>query len=283
MKNLPFKLLSVTFVVALLVTSVVQAQQRDNRQGQPGQRGQHGFGGFGGPRVAGGNLLFLLRVEEVRKEIRLDEIQVELVKAVEEEVHSNQPPQRFNFREATEKEREKYFAERRARVEKDAKATKKMLATVLSKDQMKRLTEISIQQQGTGILNDSDVAEQLNITAEQKERIAETQQASSEELRSKMREFFQGGNRGGNRRGFEGENFEEIRKKLTELRAKAVKNVLAVLTPEQQKQFDAMKGKKFEMPRRPFGGRGVFGGGRRQGRPDGGDRSKRPQRPGSDQ
>jgi hypothetical protein len=220
----------------------------------------------------------LLRVEEVREELGLDETQEELVQAVEEEVRGDRPRQRFNFRDASEEERQKFFADLRARAEKDAKAAKEMLAAVLSKDQMLRLSQISIQQQGTGALTHPDVEKQLSITAEQKEKIEKVQQTTSEELRSKMREIFRG--RGRDRDDFRDENFEELRGKLTALRADAQKQVLALLSPDQQKQFETMQGKKFEMPSRGFGRRG--GRGRGQGRSGRDDRPRRSRRPESD-
>ena len=277
MKSRPFNIFAAMVVAALLITSVAEAQQERDQGARRGRRGFGGFGGFRGRRGRGGNLLFLLRVKEVREEIKLTETQDELVKFVEEEVRGHQPQPRFNFREATDEEREKYFSERLARAKKEAKAAKEMLATFLSKDQVKRLTEISIQQQGIGALNDSDVAKLLKITPEQKEKIEKTQQANREEMRAKRRELFQDG-------GFGSGNFQEMREKRTALRTEADKKVLAELTPEQQKQFEAMKGEKFEMPRRRFGGRGDFGGGRRRGHPGRGegDRPRRPRRPESD-
>ena len=293
MQNRRFVTLTAALIAALFIATVAQAQDKKERQrsgDRSGQRrgsGGRGFGGpgfggrFGGP--GGGGLLSLLRVEEVRKEIKLDETQEELVKVVEDEVRGDQPERRFDFREATEKEREKYFAERRARAEKQAKAANGMLATVLSKDQMKRLTQINIQLQGVSALSDADVAKKLKLTDKQRQQISKTQRESSDEVRSKMREIFQGGSRGG--------NFEEIRAKMTALRTEADKKVLAVLTTQQQKQFDEMKGKKFDMPRRGFGGRGGgrggFGGGRggvggrggRGGQRGGGERKRPPSEP----
>jgi len=83
-----------------------------------------------------------------------------------------------------------------------------------------------------------------------------------------------------------------MREKFDEARKKGDAKVLAVLTADQKKQFDEMKGKPFEVDRRALlsgGGRGGQqggsrgqGGGDRGGRPGGeggGDRGKRPQRP----
>jgi Spy/CpxP family protein refolding chaperone len=71
---------------------------------------------------------------------------------------------------------------------------------------------------------------------------------------AQMRELFQGG--GGDR--------EAIQAKMQELRRAADAKVLAVLTPEQQKKFEEMKGKPFAMPE-GFG-RGGFGPGGPGGR-----------------
>ena len=281
MRSLPLRTLAATMIAALLITSVAEAQQREDRRRQRGERGQRGqreSRRFGGQRGGGSNLPSLLRLDEVRKDIQLDETQAELVEVAEDEARGDRSRQRFNFQDASDEEREKYFAERRARAEKEARAAKEMLATILSKEQMTRLTEISIQQKGTGALTTPDVVSQLKITAEQKEKIEKAQQASADEVRSKMRELFRGGNRGGSGDG----NFDEMRKKMTALRADADKKILAVLTAEQQSQFEVMKGKKIDLPQRGFGRRDGFGRGGRQGRRGGGNRPRRPQRPDSE-
>jgi hypothetical protein len=75
------------------------------------------------------------------------------------------------------------------------------------------------------------------------------------------------------------ENFDRdaAREKMTKLREQIEKDVLAVLTASQKKQFEQMKGEPFEMPRPEFGGRGR-GGQDGQGGPQGG--GNRPRRPG---
>ena len=52
--------------------------------------------------------------------------------------------------------------------------------------------------------------------------------------------------------------------KIAEMRKDSDAKLLAVLTPDQQKKFEAMKGKAFAMPE--GGGRGFGGGGGNRGR-----------------
>lgn len=78
---------------------------------------------------------------------------------------------------------------------------------------------------------------------------------------------------------FQGGNREGIREKMQEMRKEAEGKVLAVLTGDQKKKFEEMKGEPFEMPQRTR----TRGGGRRGGggQGEGGGRG-RPQRPASD-
>lgn len=280
MKKRCAQALVAAFIAAFVITTMTQAQEQ-RRQRPGGRQGRIGFGDRGfGMRGGSTSLLSLLRIHEVRKELKLDDTQQASVRSIEDEVRGDQPRGRVNFRELSQEAREKYFAERRARAQREAKAAKEKLPTILSEDQMKRLTEISLQVQGVRALSDPEFTARLKLTDEQKGQIQAARRESSEESREKMRELFQGDFAEGNRDGMR-EKFEAIRKE-------ADAKVLAVLTKEQQEQFEDMKGKSFDMPRGAFGfgqrggrggpgarGRGGFGGAsrKREGVPD---RPKRP-------
>ena len=72
-----------------------------------------------------------------------------------------------------------------------------------------------------------------------------------EKMREGMRELFTSG---GGREG--------MREKIEKMRKDMEGDVLGVLTSDQKKKFEEMKGEKFEMPEGAFGrgGRGGFGG-----------------------
>jgi len=249
-----------SFVLVLAATVAAYAQPG-------GGRGQGG-GGFGG----GTSRMALLNIEAIQKELGLTEDQVAAIKKLRDEsrpmrggrgeggerrrprgngdearaatarwyfVQDEQPRQRGQL---SEEDRARF----RAQAEERAKKEKDELAKILKPEQVKRLREIYIQVAGTSALSDSEVAAELKITDEQKQKISKAR----EESFAGMRELFTGG---GDR--------EAARTKMEEMRKKADASVLAVLTEDQKKQFEEMKGKKFDLPE------GALRGGRQGGRP----------------
>jgi len=240
-----------TFIFTTFVEAQEEGQQRrrrDDRQGGGQREGRGGRGpgqGGAGPR-RGRDLLSLLRIEEVRTEIKLEKGQEKSVDEIAKKLRGERGD-RPNFRDLSKEERTKMLAERREAAEKRAAEAKKMLAGVLNEQQLKRLNEIKIQVEGIRALNDDEVAAKLEITDEQQGKI----EAAEDANRDKMQEAMQG-RRGGRDSG----DREAAMKKMEELRKSAESSVLDILTKEQQAQFAAMQGKKFDMPQPRFGGRG---------------------------
>lgn len=132
-----------------------------------------------------------------------------------------------------------------------AREEKARLAEVLLPEQAKRLSEIYIQVAGMGALQDEEVATELGINDAQKAKLADVQRQNQEVVGAAMREMFQGGG-GGDR--------DAARAKMEQLRKDNDAKLLAVLSSDQQKKFDALKGKAFAMPENAFRGPGGPGG-----------------------
>lgn len=269
-------LIMLALVTAVAGAEVAKAQQPQGgpRQGGPGGFGGFGggFGGFGRGGFGGGGLLGLARIEAVQKEIEaLDEQVADINKLVEEQ-RAQRPGQgdrpQVNFQELSEEERNKLIAEFRERAEKQAAETNAKLEEILLPNQIKRLKEIALQQQGTQALNSPEVAEQLKITDEQKEKLAAANRENQEAMQKAFADLRGGGGQ---------PDFAAMGEKMRELRKAADDKLLAVLTDEQKAEFEKLKGEPFEIPREAFG-RGGFGGGRRPGgRPEGEGAPARPQ------
>lgn len=278
-------------LLAMLTTDVL-AQRGGGRGGQGGPGGRFGGGGPGGRGGGGDMTMGLLRIEAVREEIELMPDQSDALKKLEEQQQSQRGERPdFDFRNASEEEREKFFEEQTKKREEAAKKTREQLEEVLFPEQMERLDQIAIQLQGVGALGTEKVQEALKITDAQKEKLAEVQSAMRDKMGTMMREMFQNRGQGGDGGGFDR---DAMREKMTEAREEVEKEILGVLTSDQKKKFEEMKGEKFEMPegqRFGFGGGrggpGGFGGGRggpggdRGGR-GGGDRGGRGGRPQSE-
>ena len=168
-----------------------------------------------------------------------------------EELRAQRGEDRPNFRDMSEEERTKAFEEMRKRGEEQAKVVREKLGGILLPHQMERLEQISLQMQGTGALNNPEIAAKLGVTDEQKQKISDVLRANMETMRERMRDAFQGGDQAG------------AMEKMTALRKESEGKVLAVLNDDQRKKYEEMKGKPFEMPR------GMFGRGRGPGGPGG--------------
>lgn len=214
-------------------------------------------GRFGG---RGDSPLGLLRSDEVQKELEItDEQKAEITKILEES-RGDRP--RINFRDLSEEQRREKFAELREQAQKRAAETMTKVEGVLLPPQVKRLKQLGIQARGLRALSDDEVAKTLKLTDDQQKEIA----AAYEKSAQQMRELFQGGNR------------EGAREKLTDLRKQTEETILGVLTDDQKKEFENLKGEAFELPQRTFG-RGRRQGGRDGARPRGdGQRPNRPDR-----
>jgi hypothetical protein len=198
-----------------------------------------------GGRGGGGRGFFppsnarLLAIDEVRTEIGVKDDQKAkidpLLADARERMQSG-----FNFegfRDLSESEREKRMTEFRQRAEEVNNEVDAKLATILDSKQMERLAQLRLQQEGPSAIARAEVAEELNLTKEQRDKVAKIQEDS---------------------RGGGGGDFAAMR----ERREKANADILAVLTEEQKTKWNEMKGKEFTFPDR--GGRGQGGGNRQR-------------------
>ncbi|QDV21878.1 hypothetical protein [Aureliella helgolandensis] len=269
---------ALSLALCVCFASAVEAQQ-DGQRGQRGQRGQGGpggpggggRGGFGGP--GGGSmggaldLLGLLRMEEVRADVGMEEATYEAVQAA-------QPSMRELFQIRDE-------AERTAKLKEMNTKAQETLDEVLAPKQQKRLMGLLVQQRGLMAATNELVAKEIKLDEAGIKKVTEAATKAGEGMREKMREMFQGGNRE-----------DMTREKMEEMRASAQKDVDAaigaVLTAEHKAALEALKGAKFEFPEATGGGRGGAGGGRggagggRGGQGGQGGGRQRGARPGAD-
>lgn len=273
---------SMVWVLSLVLGLASWSEAQDRRGGFGGSRFGRGFSrSFDKPT--------LLRSDQVRDELKLDDSNREKVEKVLAS-YSEKAREFWGGRGASDEERQEMQKKREALV----KATEKELAGILNAEQMKRLNEIHLQQRGISALTDKSFAKTLKLSAEQIGKVEAVMAWQGDEMGKLFESLRSGGDRGGRRgggrdRGDRGGRrgggrdsgqrggFGEMREKMESIRKETETKVLAVLNAEQTKHFADLKGKPFELDRRALfgGGRGFRGGdGGRGGRREGG-RSKR--------
>jgi Spy/CpxP family protein refolding chaperone len=184
-----------------------------------GMVAQRGFAQEGGRRGGGRgmNLISVAANADVQKELTLSPEQIAKVKVVTDA---------YTTAAGALRDRQIRGAEMQAAVAKLVEEHKPKLAEAISADQMKRLEEIVLQARGAGALSDEAVAKALDLSDDQKAKIAE----ANKQYTDKVREAGGGG----------GEQTRELRQERDEA-------IMGVLTQEQKDKLASMKGKEFDV------------------------------------
>jgi Spy/CpxP family protein refolding chaperone len=223
-------------MAAAVVVALVSSLALAQREG--GRRGRGGReGGPDGPRGPI-PMARLASADEVQSELKLSDEQKEKLRALNDEMRTQM---REMFQSGERPDREKML--------KMMESTSNKLNDALDEGQRKRLMGIFVQVNGVGAILDPMVAKELKITDEQRKQ-----------LRESLRSMRDGG--------------REQAGSPEERRAKFEKGLAAVLTDEQQKKLDSLKGEKFDVDTSKL--RGPGGG--RFGRSERRERGERPER-----
>ncbi len=196
--------------------------------------------------TAGLEPLMLVRQPSVIEELKLTEDQVQQIQdAANGQGGGNRQP---NNNDGTTR------TARMGRAHQEA-----FLAGVLNAEQNKRLNQIILQRQEGLALNNAKTAEALGLTEEQRKSVDAIVEKYASQQQAQFRNGFGGGG-GGGRGG---------RNQGNDARAATIKELLGLLTPEQQSRWTVMLGEPFtgEITFGPRGGPG--GQGRQPGGPGG--------------
>lgn len=213
--------------LSLAMTAVCYSADQSQQRGGPGR-------GLGSRN----SLLGLLGREQVQKELKLTDEETAKVKEVVEKLRGEMREQ-YQALESIEDRNQRRVKLTQVSDELDEKL-RVQLRDVVPREKMMRLYQIRMQVRPVvDSLTSRFLAEPLKLTDEQKAKLDEIKkdmQAKQSELFAKMREVSETGR---------SELFEKMRDLNTETDQKA----LGVLTEEQKKAFEEMKGEKFELQR----------------------------------
>ena len=247
------------FAMAMAIVPFSFAQEEGGRGGRGqgggpgGPGGRMGPGGgmmrgmMGGGGMGGGGLFGLLMMKEVCDELKLDEDQTSELEAMKKEAQDSMRSM-FEGRSRTERPDQAAMEAAGAKMREMNKKREEKLEELLDPNQMDRLVGLLAQQQGLMSLSNALIATRLGITSEQKAKMTEMEKEAGEAMRS----IFSNGPPG-----------PEAFEKMQAMRKEGEAKLLALLTDEQKKSLEDMKGEAFkfpEMPRWGGGGRGNRGG-----------------------
>lgn len=197
--------------------------------------------GLPGAARHGADPLQLLHVEKVQQELKLTEEQIGKIGEISAKVHAAVAAEFGSPGDKSE-------AQIREAVEKSVTDARDEVADVLDDGQLDRFKEIVLQVLGWGALADREIAEVLQLSGEQQEKIEKLAHESAEKMRG----------------GFEVPRSADPAERRKVLEANAGKmdsifgdadtTVEAVLTPEQQVTLETLRGKPFQLDRADISG-----------------------------
>jgi hypothetical protein len=214
--------------IAFLATSldsVTQAQGRGGRGGMP--------------------LTRLLGMAEVQNELKLEGHMLEKVTAFAEEAQQKFRDEMQMIRDQGLNEDEQR-EEMAAALEQFTTKSKEEVAKLLTPEQMKRLNQLLIQQQGPTAVLRPEVGDAIGFTAEERADL----QAKVDELNAANREKMQS---------LSQDDREQFQRIMEEGRKAVSDLVTSTLSDEEKQKFEELKGAPFTFPTpQPRGGRRDF-------------------------
>jgi len=273
-------MMSIRFLRQAVAYSLVTLLVPAFASAQPPGGGRGGFGGFGGSgRGFTIDRAMMLRNEQVRKELNIEEAQAATIDAALEAYQEERSPRpdRDAIGKMSEEERNALFDKMRKEGEELSKKTDEVLGALLETEQSKRLDQISFQMKLTvamiATLKGDELKSKLSLTEEQIVKLDEVEKTAEADRQKMFEEMRAAGGGGGQGRG--GEGYAQMQEKMQAARKKITDAAMAVLTAEQTKAIEEMSGAKFELDMRAMFGGGRPGGGGQDGgggRPRGGNR-----------
>jgi hypothetical protein len=183
------------------------------------------FGGGGGGGVAG-----LLMNKSVQEELKIDPDQGTKLREALTKFSAEHSGEMAKLRDQSTSREERVDI-----MKKLGDAAQKTVADILKPEQLKRLNQIRMQQEGLNSLMNPDTQKALKLTDKQRDEIHQV----AEDMQKEVREIFQ--NAGGNR--------EEAMKKFMTLRKEKMESAMKVLNDEQKRTVKDMMGEPFELRR----------------------------------
>jgi Spy/CpxP family protein refolding chaperone len=220
------RFLSKFLVVVTAVAVVAMAAQLAVAQNEQGKRGRGGRGGPGGAPPSMARLAMIPKVQEAVKITDEQKTKIEKINADSRKEMSGDRPDPEKMKKMRDEVNGK-------------------LKDVLDADQQKRLMGIFIQVMGAGAVMDPAVGKEIGLTDEQKDRLHEAMGPPPE-----------------GRQGREGRDAKGGAESFKDRRAKMEKEVMAVLTSDQQKKLVSLKGEKVDIDMSALRGGGREGRGR---------------------
>ncbi len=196
--------------------------------------------GTQGTERSGTDPLELFQNPQIKQELGISEEQATKIKAIGDQFRTDARAlvAGLNLEQLEPTERDKKLNEIKDEMEKEIGEARNEVSEVLTPEQLKRFKEITLQIYGFGILSYENFVEELKLTPEQQAQLKKLRDDTWSNMRVNLKVPEQGAD--------SKQLIATNRKRMDQILQDSNAKALAVLTPEQQKLVDTLKGAKFD-------------------------------------
>jgi Spy/CpxP family protein refolding chaperone len=214
----------------------------------PGEGGDNPITlGTQGTERSGTDPLELFQNPQIKQELKMTDEQATKIKAISDQFRQNARAlvKGLNLGQMEPAEREKKLNEIKDQLEKEIGVARNEVSQVLTPEQLKRFKEITLQIYGFGILSYENFIEELKLTPDQQAQLKKLRDDTWSSMRINLKVPEQGVD--------SKQLIATNRKRMDQILKDSNAKALAILTPEQQKLVDTLKGAKFDfVPPQPI-------------------------------
>jgi Spy/CpxP family protein refolding chaperone len=192
--------------------------------------------------------LELFNNEQIQKELNLSQEQVTKLNEINQEFRQElgKITSGLNLANLDPEAQKAKLDEIQPQIEEQIQATRQKVSETLTPDQLTRYKGITLQIYGWGVFTSDEFVDELKLTDEQKTELAKLREQMLTEMRANWQPPTS------NDEQERQKAIDENRKRMEKIIESTNDEALALLTPEQQKSLDTLKGEKFEFnPQQP--------------------------------
>ncbi len=183
--------------------------------------------------------IFMLRTEQVQKELKLTDEQNSQIDDLAIQLQSDALELFSSMQDLSDEERKTELPNLMKKFGEKGKELQAKVDGFLNAEQNARMKELSLQQRDAEALGDEDVISALKLTDDQKKKLRDVQEEAARQVEEALKPLLGGGGGG---------DLGDIKTKMEKMRKELSEKALAVLTSEQKAKFEKMKGPKFDFP-----------------------------------
>jgi Spy/CpxP family protein refolding chaperone len=203
--------------------------------------------GLEGTDRPGTDPLSLMQNPQVKQELSLTDDQVAQIKTIEQDFRASikQEFSGIDWKSLDAKTRDQKFTEVSNKTKQEIESTRGKVGKVFKPEQLQRFKEITLQIYGFGALSYDQFADDLKLSADQKKQLSDIRDQLGKKVRANLTVP------NANDQDSVKKAISDNRKRTEQIFQASNQQAVAVLTPEQQKSLEKLRGKEFKFQQTP--------------------------------